>query len=621
MTKCLSQLDKLLDLQDWKLKRLGNWLTHQLSHAIKHLPDKEESIYKVFKSSLLILFLSKKSLSCRKKISSMLGSQQKSKWTTFLDNLSSSKDLNTLPIQLLQILLQELISKEKAYQPFWTPVYKDASEKLLLPIKTDFVGLDLTSLSNWSRKQEEQSRSFKVLKTSLQNKNLQKTFSPSFMSSLVDKWEKDPMPIVSLKTLKIKLYPTQHQKKVLDSFIDTSRYVYNRTLEHIKKGHKVNFQDLRDLLVTAETQKGMDEYKYFDNLINVLKEQQKHATDDAEKLLAKENLKIVQQNKRNFMKQFPFTKNPMIKDFEIETPKDIRTCAVKRCCDAVKTGFTNLRNGNIKHFNMQFKKKTENVQSFEITPKLISIENGSIKMTPTFFDEGHSIIKTHKSISKVSKIDHNTDIVRIKNDYYIHIPVKTKVKDQVKVETVAGVDLGIRTFATVFSHNSTTNIISEYKHRSDLLQQLNKKIKFLKSMKGRHVRKKHIAKREKKKKDIVDLLHWDFINTLLNENDVIYLGDIKSHDIVNGGKNRVLNQAFHDLKFYTLKQRLIYKAYVKGKKVYSVREHYTTKTCSCCGSLNNSIGSKEVFQCDQCNMITGRDMNASKNMLMKGLHM
>lgn len=614
MKKCLSQLDKLLDLQDWKLKRLGNWLTHQLSHAIKHLPDKEESIYKVFKSSLLILFLSKKSLKCRKKISSMLGSQQKSKWTTFLDNLSSSKDQNTLPIQLLQMLLQESISKEKAYQPFWTPVYKDASEKLLLPIKTDFVGLDSTSSSNWSRKQEEQSQSFKVLKTSLQNKNLQKTFSPSFMSSLVDKWEKDPMPVVSLKTLKIKLYPTQHQRKVLNEFIDTFRYVYNRTLDHIKNGHRANFKDLRDLLVTAETKKGMDEYKYFDNLINMLK----NSKDDP---LAKENLKIVQQNRRNFMKTFKYSKNLMIKDFESKTPKDVRSCAVKRCCDAFKTGFTNLRNGNIKHFNMKFKKKTENIQSFEITPKLISISNGSIKIAPTFFGEEHCIIKTHKTISKVSKIENNVDIIRIKNEYYIHICVETKVKESATPQTVAGVDLGIRTFATVFSHNSNTNTISEYKHRSDLIQQLNTKIKFLKSIKGKHVRKKHITKREKKKKDIVDLLHWDFINTLLNENDVIYLGNIKSHDIVNGGKNRVLNQAFHDLKFHTLKQRLIYKAYVKGKKVYSVPEHYTTKTCSCCGSLNDNIGSKEVFQCDQCNMITGRDMNASKNMLMKGLYM
>jgi hypothetical protein len=40
------------------------------------------------------------------------------------------------------MLLQELILKEKDYQPFWNPVYKDLSEKLLLPIEIDYVDSD-----------------------------------------------------------------------------------------------------------------------------------------------------------------------------------------------------------------------------------------------------------------------------------------------------------------------------------------------------------------------------------------------------------------------------------------------------------------------------------------------
>jgi transposase len=36
------------------------------------------------------------------------------------------------------------------------------------------------------------------------------------------------------------------------------------------------------------------------------------------------------------------------------------------------------------------------------------------------------------------------------------------------------------------------------------------------------------------------------------------------------------------------------------------------------GAINNNVGSKEVFECSQCNLKTGRDMNASKNIKMKG---
>jgi IS605 OrfB family transposase len=319
------------------------------------------------------------------------------------------------------------------------------------------------------------------------------------------------------------------------------------------------------------------------------------------------------------MKQYDYTKNPLIHSFETNTPKDIRANAVKRCCDAFKTGFTNLRKGNIKHFNMKYKKKTDAIQTIELTPKIISIQSGNIRIAPEFFKED-CVFRCHNNSKKRIMnlvIDHNVDIVRRKKEYYIHFTVPTESQICEHYKNVAGVDLGIRTFATVHTNNEETTFLTEYKHRADLLRKFNMKINLLKSLK--RIRKKHIEKQEKKKKNLVDRLHWTFVNHLLENNDVIYLGDIKSHDIVNGGKNRALNLAFNDLKFFLLKQRLIYKASLCGKKVFMVPEQYTTKTCSCCGMINNNVGSKEVFECDHCKMVTGRDMNASKNMKLKGL--
>ena len=63
---------------------------------------------------------------------------------------------------------------------------------------------------------------------------------------------------------------------------------------------------------------------------------------------------------------------------------------------------------------------------------------------------------------------------------------------------------------------------------------------------------------------------------------------------------------------------MLYKAGIKGKKVFFVPEHYTTKTCSNCGAINDHVGCKEVFECSKCNLVTGRDMNAAKNIKMKG---
>ena len=312
------------------------------------------------------------------------------------------------------------------------------------------------------------------------------------------------------------------------------------------------------------------------------------------------------------MKQFDYNKNPLILDFETETPKDIRACAVKRCCDAYKTGFTNLKDGNIKYFNMKFKKKTDPIQSMELTPKIISVKDGNIKIAPEFFGK-ECFLKTHKKVNHT--IDHNVDIVRRYKEYFVHLSVEVSLKTN-NLNTIAGVDPGIRTFATVHSHNDNNTFITEYKHRADLLKKLNLKLNLLKTLKRQ--RKKQFKKIEKKKIDLVNKLHWDFVNDLLSKNDVIYFGDIKSHDIVKDGKNKFLNLAFNDLKFHQLKQRLVYKACVAGKKVIFVPEHHTTKTCSCCGTINNNVGSKEIFECDSCKLITCRDMNASKNMKLKG---
>ena len=622
--KSLCPLEKLLGLQGWKLKLLGNWLTKHLLFAIEHLPDKEDIIFKVFKHSVATIYLVNKHPTLQRKISSMLESLPKSKWTTFLDNLNSSNNPNMLHIQLLQILLQELILKERVCQPFWKPACKNVSEMLSLPIGTDFAGLGSSLLRNWSQEQEVKSSSLTIQMTKLQNKSLQKTFCPSFMSSLVDKWEKDPMPIVKLRTLQIKIYPTVKQKAVLNEFMDTSRFVYNRTLEYIKKGHQPNFQTIRDILVTNNTKKHLDDYHIFDEELQNLKQQKKQTSSEEDKKCFDEKIKGVLKKRRDFMKQFDYCKNPLVHAFEVRTPKDIRANAVKRCCEAFKSGWSNLRNGNIKYFNMKYKKKRDCQHTIELTPKLISIKGGVVQIVPQILKEESRLKVSNNSYKRLRNLElhHNVDIIRKKNEYFIHFAVPVTPKTYERNEMISSVDLGVRTFGTSHSHNNQETVIFEYKHRADLLKKYNDKIKLLKELKkirkGR-IRRKCFHKQEQNITNMVNRLHWDFINHLLAANEVVYLGDIKSHDIVKGGKNSTLNVAFNNLRFYQLKQRLLYKGSTYGRKVYLVPEHHTTKTCSSCGEINDHVGSSKVFECQYCRLQTDRDFNAAKNIKLKGM--
>jgi IS605 OrfB family transposase len=408
----------------------------------------------------------------------------------------------------------------------------------------------------------------------------------------------------------------------------TYRYVYNKAVEKIKNGHKPNFQSLRDMLVTENTKKGYEEYsEKMGEIKKIQKLKTKENAKDTE-LIVKDKLKEL----RNLMKAFSYKKNPLVQDFELETHKDIRACAVKSVCDAMKSGFTNLREGNIKFFNMRYKKKASPVQTIEMTPKCITMKYGKIKILPKTFGE-ECILKISKKNSLKYKdlvIENNVDIVKKNGEYYIHLLTKTKVKNsshsKYQSKKVCGVDPGIRTLATVYSVTDGEISTSEYCHRGDLIDKLNKKIDKIKSsrkkshFKGKSVRRKNFSKIEKQKKNIIDCVHWNTVNHLLAHNDVIYFGDIKSHDILRSSKNRRLNRALADIKLHLLKQRLVYKASLyRGKEVYFLNEAYTTKTCSSCGFINNHVGCNNVFNCPNCSVIIGRDLNASKNILMKGV--
>ena len=153
-----------------------------------------------------------------------------------------------------------------------------------------------------------------------------------------------------------------------------------------------------------------------------------------------------------------------------------------------------------------------------------------------------------------------------------------------------------------------------------MLDKLNKEIIYLQTKTGRtkRIRKKALTKRHEKKINIIDDLHWKTINDLLKNNDIIFYGDIKSHDIIKKSSNKNLKRSFNDLKFYKFKERLKYKAEVENKLVVITNEAYTTKTCSFCGNIYDPKNNK-IYTCFTCNKIFDRDVNAAKNILMKGL--
>ena len=586
---------------DCILTQFENIAMKKKYNILKQTQDKEELIEKIWTECLE---LNKKNKNLEQIIYT-LELVQENKWMIFLDklNILNQVDQNILHIQLYQILVQELILKGKDWKPFWTYAYQNLSEKLLSHTEIDYQGLDLNLSNQLSPNLEENSKSWMTTYPKVQNKNLQKTYYQLSISTHVDKWEEEN---IKVKAMKIRIYPTQIQKQILNQWMKTSNYVYNKTIALINDGNPINFYNLRDKIVTNGTRKNNENYKIIIEKIKEINNELK-SNKDNEKL--KSELKVEKEK----LKNLKIEKNSNILDFELDTPKDIRAGAVQDVCKAYKTCFSNLKLKNINHFKLEFKKNKNNSSQCLMPKSLIKITDKNIIICKNIL-KNNSVFKlgkkTFKKIKEI-KIDHDCRLIYKKNKYWINIPIKANKIEKPNNLNYCGIDPGIRSFLTSFGNNGLT----QYKYNKNLINKLNKKFDILKS---KRIRKKYLNKIENRKSNLINELHWKSIIDLLNKNDVIFFGDIKSHNIVKKNKNSKLNRDFNDLKLFNFKQRLLYKSNLYNKKVFFIDEHFTTKTCSNCGFLND-VGNKEIINCESCKETILRDLNGAKNILMKGL--
>ena len=70
--------------------------------------------------------------------------------------------------------------------------------------------------------------------------------------------------------------------------------------------------------------------------------------------------------------------------------------------------------------------------------------------------------------------------------------------------------------------------------------------------------------------------------------------------------------------FYSFKEKLKWKCDTYRKKLVIVDESYTSCTCGMCGKINNT-GSNEVFHCVYCGVELDRDVQGSRNILLKNI--
>ena len=274
--------------------------------STKDCPLDSESL--ILKKKIII----KKKLKNQDLTSCIPESQVVNKTTIYKDrNNILKKIVKPKSSSTFKILHPDLISKEKALSRFWTQSKKKEYEQLSWLPKIEWQGLASISSNGYATNTEQKSW-FSITKINHQQKNLEKTCSPSFKFTVVGGTEKDDTKIT--KSLKLRFFPTKEQKKILNRWSGSSRFTYNKTIACLNnpKNNCLNWMKLRNRFVTSKTRRGTIN-TFFNN-----------------------------------------------KQWLLETPKSIRLSSVKEATKNLKACFTNLKNKNINSFNLQFKSKKMN---------------------------------------------------------------------------------------------------------------------------------------------------------------------------------------------------------------------------------------------------------------------
>jgi IS605 OrfB family transposase len=237
--------------------------------------------------------------------------------------------------------------------------------------------------------------------------------------------------------------------------------------------------------------------------------------------------------------------------------------------------------------------------------------------------------KCKRECSVLNKSDGDFSIIQGKDKkYYACIVVLPTDEILDTKQNICALDPGVRTFQTMYSQDSigefgydTSKTLYNLYKREDKIKSALVTDTTIKSKK-RYKLKKRCALLRTKIKNITNDLHWKTADYLTKNYQVILLPIFNSKQMANK-KNRKISKTstrlMLGLSHYDFQQKLLYKAKQRGRNVILCKEHYTTKCCGGCGTLNETIGSKKIFQCENCDLIMDRDTHAARNILIRAL--
>ena len=367
------------------------------------------------------------------------------------------------------------------------------------------------------------------------------------------------------KAYKLRIYPTDSQRELIEKTFGCTRYIYNNFLAERKN-------------------------KYEESKIIVRVYEQLHELTDLKR--------------------------------EKEWLREIDSCALQACVYNLDDAFQKFFRGNgypkfrAKGVHDSF--RTNNTLSTYKNKKYETIRvdfNKRIITLPKLKEVKFRGYRTTKEI--VGKIKSAT-ISKDGNKYFVSILVEVPfTKYSINPTSIVGLDLGIKNFIVTSNGEKLKNEVKINEKRLKGLQKWLSRCK--PGSKNRYKVKLKIQRLYLKIRNARKHMIYKLANNILKENDVVAVEslDVKSmyqvHKIAKHLKNLPISEFIRVLK---------YKSNWLGKKVIEINKYYpSSQCCNRCDYKNEEVKDLSVrkWTCPKCGMIHDRDINASINIMFEGL--
>lgn len=260
-----------------------------------------------------------------------------------------------------------------------------------------------------------------------------------------------------------------------------------------------------------------------------------------------------------------------------------------------------------------FKRKSDN-QSYRLPNQKFSIKENKIRLEKI----GLVKMSVDRIIPENSKIISCTISKNYCGQYFVSISVDTIIVHKNKTRKSVGIDLGLKSFATLSDGIAIDNIKFFREKQSEIAimqKHLSRKIKGSNRYRKNKFRIARIHNKIANKRNY--FLHT-VTTKIINDYDIICIEDLNISGMLS---NHYLAKAISDTSFSMFRSMLEYKCGWYDKKLIVIDRFYpSSKTCSKCGWKKNDLTLLDrLFKCKNCGIEINRDLNAAINIQRVGV--